>query len=159
MGTKTQIAVAAFALLLPAVVGRGLRAGDLPAPHRAIEPPRTDTLPPALPEQPAHEQHGRPFLPPPAPPAPGRPIRLAESLALSLRNVETVQANLSVRTATVARFEALKAFIPLVDLPQLQVGLSRVTGPATGSQTVIFPDITDGLPFRTNTVRQVITTD
>ncbi len=149
MGTKTQIAVAAFALLLPAVVGRGLRAGDLPAPHRAIEPPRTDTLPPALPEQPAREQDGRPSLPPPASPAPGRPIRLAESLALSLRNVETVQANLSVRTATVARFEALKAFIPLVDLPQLQVGLSRVTGPATGSQTVIFPDITDGLPFRT----------
>ena len=147
MGTKTQIAAAAFALLLPAVVGRGLRAGDLPAPHRAIEPPRTDTLPPALPEQPAREQDGRPSLPPPAPPAPGRPIRLAESLALSLRNVETVQANLSVRTATVARFEALKAFIPLVDLPQLQVGLSRVTGPATGSQTVIFPDITAGTPF------------
>ena len=147
MGTKTQIAVAAFALLLPAVVGRGLRAGDLPAPHRAIEPPRTDTLPPALPEQPAREQDGRPSLPPPAPPAPGRPIRLAESLALSLRNVETVQANLSVRTATVARFEALKAFVPLVDLPQLQVGLSRVTGPATGSQTVIFPDITGGTPF------------
>ena len=46
-----------------------------------------------------------------------------------------------------ARFEALKAFIPLVDLPQLQVGLSRVTGPATGSQTVIFPDITGGTPF------------
>ncbi len=147
-GTKTQIAVAAFALLLPAVVGRGLRAGDLPAPHRAIEPPQADTLPPALPEPPDREQDGRPSLPPPAPPALGRPIRLAESLALSLRNVETVQANLSVRTATVARFEALKAFIPLVDLPQLQVGLSRVTGPATGSQTVIFPDITDGLPFR-----------
>ena len=46
-----------------------------------------------------------------------------------MRNVETVQANLSVRTATVARFEALKAFIPLVDMPQLQVGMSRVTGP------------------------------
>ena len=143
MGTKTQIAVAAFALLLAAVVGRGLRAGDLPAPHRAIEPARTDTLPPALPEQPAREQDGRPSLPPPAPPAPGRPIRLADSLALSLRNVETVQANLSVRTATVARFEALKAFIPLVNLPQLQVGLSGVTG----KQTVIFPDITLGAPL------------
>ena len=147
MGTKTQIAVTALALLLPAVVGRGLRAGDLPAPRHAIEPLQADTLPPALPEQPAREQDGRPSLPPPAPPAPGRPIRLAESLALSLRNVETVQANLSVRTATVARFEALKAFVPLVDMPQLQVGLSRVTGPATGSQTVIFPDITGGTPF------------
>ena len=63
MGTKTQIAVAAFALLLPAVVGRGLRAGDLPAPHRAIEPPRTDTLPPALPEQPrASKTAGHPSL-------------------------------------------------------------------------------------------------
>src|SRR4029077_12844814 len=147
VGTKTQIAVAAFALLVPAVAGRGLRAGDLPASRRAIEPPQTDPPPPALPEQPAPEQDGRPSLPPPAPPAPGRPIRLAESLALSLRNVETVQANLSVRTATVARFEALKAFIPLMDLPQLQVGLSRVTGPATGSQSVIFPDITLGTPF------------
>jgi hypothetical protein len=68
---------------------------------------------------------------------------------LSLRNVETVQANLSVRTATVARFEALKAFIPLLDLPQLQVGLSRVTGPPAGSQSVIFPDTTLGTPFVT----------
>ena len=66
---------------------------------------------------------------------------------MSLRNVETVQANLSVRTATVARFEALKAFIPLVDMPQLQVGLSRVTGPAAGNQSVIFPDATLGTPF------------
>jgi hypothetical protein len=145
--TKTEIAVTALALLLPAVMGRGLRAGDLPELRHAIEPPQADTLPPALPEQLAREQDGRPSLPLPAPPAPGRPIRLAESLALSLRNVETVQANLSVRTATVARFEALKAFIPLVDMPQLQVGLSRVTGPATGSQTVIFPDITGGTPF------------
>src|SRR4029077_17201080 len=96
---------------------------------------------------PAHQEDGGLALPPPTPPVPGRPIRLAESLALSLRNVETVQANLSVRTATVARFEALKAFIPLMDLPQLQVGLSRVTGPATGSQSVIFPDTTLGTPF------------
>jgi hypothetical protein len=147
VGTKTKIALAAFALMLPALVGRGLRAGEVPAPRRATEPPQTDTLPPALPEQPAFEQHGRPSLPPAPTPAPGRPIRLADSLGLSLRNVETVQANLSVRTATVARFEALKAFVPLVDMPQLQTGLSRVTGPVGGSQTVIFPDITGGTPF------------
>jgi outer membrane protein TolC len=147
VGTKTRIAVAAFALLLPAVLGRELRAGDSTAARRAIEPLQTDALPPALPEQPSREQDGRPSLPPLAPPAPGRPIRLAESLALSLRNVETVQANLSVRTATVARFEALKAFIPLMDLPQLQVGFSRVTGPATASQSVIFPDVTLGVPL------------
>jgi outer membrane protein TolC len=144
-----QIAVAALALLLPLIVGRVLRAGDLPATGRVIEPPQTDALPPALPEQPPREQGGeRPVLPHVIP-APGRPIRLSESLALSLRNVETVQANLSVRTATVARFEALKAFIPLVDMPQLQVGLSRVTGPAAGTQSVIFPDVTAGTPFLT----------
>jgi outer membrane protein TolC len=147
VGTNTKIAVAAVALLMPAVVVQGLRAGDLPASRSAIEPPVSDTLPSALPEQPAREHEGRPSLPPPAIPAPGRLIRLAQSLALSLRNVETVQANLSVRTATVARFEALKAFIPLMDLPQLQVGFSRVTGPAAGNQSVIFPDITDGVPL------------
>ncbi len=64
---------------------------------------------------------------------------------MSLRNVETVQANLSVRTATVARFEALKAFVPLVNLPTFAVGLSRLTGPAKGS--IIFPDVTGGTPF------------
>ena len=147
MGAKAHIAVTALALLLPAVVGRGLRAGDIPQPRHALEPLQADTLPPALPEQPAREQDGWLSLPRPAPPAPGRPIRLADSLALSLRNVETVQANLSVRTATVARFEALKAFVPLVDMPQLQVGLTRVTGPVSGSQTVIFPDVTGGTPF------------
>ena len=148
MVTKAHIAVAALALFLPkAVAAQGLGAGDLPAPRSTVELPRSDTLPPALPDQPAREQDARPSLPPPPRPAPGRPIRLAQSLALSLHNVETVQANLSVRTATVARFEALKAFIPLVDMPQLQVGLSRVTGPTTGSQSVIFPDITAGTPF------------
>jgi outer membrane protein TolC len=114
-----------------------------------IEPPSADTLPPASLEEPAPERDRRLSLPPPTTPAPGRPIRLAESLALSLRNVETVQANLSVRTATVARFEALKAFVPLVNLPQLQVGFSRVTGPAGGTQSVIFPDVTDGVPLLT----------
>jgi hypothetical protein len=141
--------VVAFALVLPASVGRGLRAGELPAARRAIELPQTDTLPPALPDLPSPAQNDRPSLPPPTPPAPGRPIRLAESLALSLRNVETVQANLSVRTATVARFEALKAFIPLMNLPQLQVGFSRVTGPPNANQSVIFPDTTLGTPFLT----------
>ena len=147
MGKKTVITLASLALLMPAVMSQRLLAQDLPSPRRAIEPPPTDALPIALPELAPREQESRPALPPPSPVAPGRPIRLADSLALSLRNVETVQANLSVRTATVARFEALKAFIPLVDMPQLQVGLSRVTGTATSGQTVIFPDITGGTPF------------
>ena len=49
MRTRARIAAAAFVLLLPAVAGRGLRAQDLP---------------PALPEEPAGEQGGRPSLPP-----------------------------------------------------------------------------------------------
>ncbi len=64
--------------------------------------------------------------------------------------METVQANLQVRTATVARFEALKSFVPLMNLPQLAVGLNRVTGPPVGppvGQTIIFPDVTGGTPF------------
>ena len=77
---------------------------------------------------------------------PEQPIRLADALAMSLRNVETVQANLSVRTATVARFEALKAFVPLVNLPTFAVGFSRVTRAPQGN--VIFPDVTGGTPLR-----------
>ena len=150
MGSKTQIAAVALALLVPTVVGQGLRAQDLAAPGRAIEPPQTDTLPPALPDRRAREQDGRLALLPPLIPAPGRPIRLADSLAMSLRNVETVQVNLSVRTGHGGgRFEAAKAFIPLVDMPQLQVGFSRVTGPAAGTQSVIFPDATLGVPLLT----------
>ncbi len=76
-----------------------------------------------------------------------RPIRLADAFAMSLRNVETVQANLEVRTATVARFEALKAFVPLMNLPQLAVGFNRLTGAATTGQNIIFPDVTDGVPL------------
>ena len=141
MRTKPRIAAVALGLLMPALAGRGLLALDLPAT------PPAASLPPALPDEPEAGQVSRPFLPPLARPARGRPIRLADSLALSLQNVETVQANLSVRTATVARFEALKAFVPLVDLPQLQVGLSRVTGAPNSGQTLIFPDVTGGTPF------------
>ena len=53
MGTKTQIAVTALALLLPAVAGPGAprwRLARAPPRDRAA---RADTLPPALPEQPA----------------------------------------------------------------------------------------------------------
>jgi hypothetical protein len=146
---KARIAANILAILLPAIVGRCLRAGDIPPPRRASELIQIESLPAALPPQPAPEQAGSLALPPPPPTAPGRPIRLADSLALSLRNVETVQANLTVRTATVARFEALKAFVPLMDLPQLAVGFGRVTGPAGGNQNVIFPDITSGVPLLT----------
>ena len=134
MRTRARIAAVAFVLILPALASRGLRAQDLP---------------PALPDEPAEGQGGRPALPRLERPTVGRPIGLAESLGLCLRNVETVQANLTVRTATVARFEALKAFVPLANLPQLQVGLNRVTGPANSGQSLIFPDITSGTPLLT----------
>ncbi len=118
---------------------------------RAQEPPEIPALEvPLVPANGAGPQEPplkRPKLPPPPKPEPGRAIGLADTLAMSLRNVETVQANLSVRTATVARFEALKAFVPLVNMPQLQVGLRRITGTATDGQTVIFPDITGGTPL------------
>ncbi|MDR3639594.1 MAG: hypothetical protein P4L84_37685 [Isosphaeraceae bacterium] len=77
----------------------------------------------------------------------GRPLRLADALGLSLRNVETVQANLTVRAATIARFDALKAFVPLVNMPMFAVGLSRLTGTPANGQTIIFPDVTGGTPF------------
>jgi outer membrane protein TolC len=104
-------------------------------------------LPPALSDEPPIILNESLSLPSSLRPPSGQPIALADALALSLRNVETVQANLSVRTATVARFEALKAFVPLVHLPQLQVGFSRVTGPPGTSRNVIFPDITGGTPL------------
>ncbi len=99
-------------------------------------------LPEALPD--VSEHHAvRPLS---AVESPRRAIRLPDALALCLRNVETVQANLSVRTATVARFEALKAFVPLVNLPMFAVGFNSVGGSAT-NPSIIFPDQTGGTPF------------
>ena len=112
----------------------------------AVEPRDADLLPPALPLDPESDAPVRPTLPPFTRAAGGRPIRLADSLGESLRNVETVQANLAVRTATVARFEALKAFVPLANMPSVQAGFSRVTGPVSG-QNVLFPDVTSGVPL------------
>ena len=117
------------------------RMSPRPAPNSVPE----GELPPALPDMSEHVE-GRPGPTVGAVGPPGQAIRLTDALAMSLRNVETVQANLSVRTATVARFEALKAFVPLVNLPMLEVGLSRLTGPLAG-QTVIFPDVSGGTPF------------
>jgi outer membrane protein TolC len=117
-----------------------------PSAPPAIDPLPMTKRPEALADEPEKPAPGprdadRPIGPP------ARPIRLADALALSLRNVETVQANLEVRTATVARFEALKAFVPLMNLPQFAVGLRRITGTASDGNTVIFPDITGGTPF------------
>jgi hypothetical protein len=51
-------------------------------------------------------------------------INLESAMARSLENVRVVQASVATRTATVARFEALKHFVPLSSLPQLVVGLA-----------------------------------
>jgi outer membrane protein TolC len=80
---------------------------------------------------------------PSAPPQP--PLRLADAIRRSLANVQTVQANVAVQTATVARFDALKQFLPLISLPQLATSLRNFdTRPGS---TIIFPDVTGGTPF------------
>lgn len=72
-------------------------------------------------------------------------INLESAMARSLENVRVVQASVATRTATVARFEALKHFVPLSSLPQLVVGLSNIAG--RSSSASIFPDVTGGTPF------------
>jgi outer membrane protein TolC len=81
-------------------------------------------------------------------PAPAdEPLRLGDALALGLANVEVVKADVAVRTATVGRFEALKAFVPLGNLPQLFAGFRRFTGPDSDRFELVFPDITGGTPL------------
>ena len=145
MSAVARITVVVLGMLLLSAVGGSL-AQDGRQSLPAIEPRGADGLPPALLDDPEADSPVRPTLPAPLRPVLGRPIRLADSLRESLRNVETVQANLAVRTATVAQFEALKAFVPLMNMPQTQVGFSRVTGPVNG-QNVLFPDITGGVPL------------
>lgn len=70
---------------------------------------------------------------------------LATAISQSLENVQSIQANVSVRTASVAKFEALKHFIPVTNMPQLFVGLRTVEGRAGSS--IIYPDVTGGTPF------------
>ncbi|OJW10896.1 MAG: hypothetical protein BGO49_25650 [Planctomycetales bacterium 71-10] len=76
-----------------------------------------------------------------APAPPPVPLSLDEAIRQSLANVETVQANVAVRTAAVARFEALKEFVPLINLPQLAVAFNQLGGPG---KIIIMPDVTGG---------------
>jgi outer membrane protein TolC len=71
----------------------------------------------------------------PAPP----PLRLADAIRRSLANVQTVQANVAVQSATVGRFEALRQFVPLSSLPQLMYADRRFTN---GPRTIDYPDVT-----------------
>lgn len=154
-------------LVLSVLVGLGWSSAQAqPAPEATAEPRvRADEgtapeLPPALPEEsappsappevPAPPEERTPSswraaeIPPATVPGAGPSLRLADAIARSLANVQVVQANVNVQTATVARFEALKEFIPLVELPQLMVGFRRFTGPGT---ILLFPDVTDGVPL------------
>ncbi|MHC5544282.1 hypothetical protein ACYOEI_39140, partial [Singulisphaera rosea] len=91
MGTRYGILWLAIGLLVPTPGGSFLLAGELPTATRPEDPPLPeDDLPPALPEEPASERGRSTTLPVSTRTKPGRPIRLADSMALSLRNVETV---------------------------------------------------------------------
>jgi outer membrane protein TolC len=78
---------------------------------------------------------------PPEGSGPDVPLGLEDAIRQSLANVETIQANVAVQTATVARFEALKEFVPLVNLPQLAVAFNQLAGPG---EVLILPDVTGG---------------
>ena len=117
---------------------------------RLADPDRGETeLPPALLEPFPSIPAFRPTEPSPSPLATAGdhavPLCLAEAIRRSLANVETVQANVSVRTAQVARFDALKEFVPLATLPQIFVGFNRFN--AGKGLAIIFPDVTGGTPL------------
>ena len=78
----------------------------------------------------------------PSPMADDHAVRLclADAVRRSLANVQTVQANVAVRSATVARFDALKNFVPLMNLPQFMAGFNRFT-PSTAGSVTDFPDV------------------
>ncbi len=68
------------------------------------------------------------------------PLCLADAVRRSLANVQTVQANVAVRSATVARFDALKNFIPLMNLPQFMAGFNQFT-PLSAGSVMDFPSV------------------
>ncbi|MEO6807722.1 MAG: TolC family protein [Isosphaeraceae bacterium] len=129
---------------VPAEAGERSAAQPLPPPSAAPAEAgeASAAQPPPPPPSTARESMAEPVLPPgmsfTRPPV---PIRLEEAIRQSLANVETVQANVALQTATVARFEALKEFIPLVNLPQLAVAFNQFAGKG---KVLILPDVTGG---------------
>jgi outer membrane protein TolC len=134
---RTLVASLLIALLAS---GSGIGQEKLPPPRRM-----DDNAPPSAPLPPPDS--GRTNVPPielsgtGLPPV-GPPLHLSDAIRRALANVATVQANVAVQTATVARFEALKNFIPLVNLPQLMVGFRQFAGPGN---ILIFPEATGGV--------------
>jgi outer membrane protein TolC len=111
----------------------------------SADPERGESeLPPALPDP----FPSMPVLPAaemglsPAGTADDHAVRLclADAVRRSLANVQTVQANVAVRSATVARFDALKSFVPLMNLPQFMAGFNRFT-PGSAGTVVDFPSV------------------
>src|SRR6185437_11650283 len=141
------------ALILVALVFLSGGPANLQAQPAASAPPESgERLPPPRLTTPSEPQ-----LPPPRTMAPSKsdnaqlppqtlsppqPLRLADAIRRSLANVETVKANVAVQTATIGRFEALKQFVPLINLPQLMVGFRQFSG---SGDVLIFPDVTDGV--------------
>src|SRR5579884_3991395 len=118
---------AVFTILLVVVLAGGAD------PSSSSEEKEKEELPPPRRINDASSSLSMPSLP---------PLRLTDAIRRSLANVETVQANVALQTATVGRFEALKQFIPLVNLPQLMVGFRQLSGPGS---ILILPDVTDGV--------------
>jgi len=116
---------------------RQLPSQGTPEPKKDVSPPMSPDPESELP--PPRAANNAPTGNQPLPPLPV--LRLSDAIRRSLANVETVQANVAVQTATVGRFEALKQFIPLVNLPQLMVGFRQLSGPGS---VLILPDVTDG---------------
>lgn len=115
----------------------------LPPPQKVEGPDLTPGAAKSAP-LPPREMSGPDPAPGAAKPAPIPPLRLADAIALSLANVETVKANVAVQSATVARFEALKQFVPLVDLP---VSIAAFRNFSPSNTNVIFPDFLGGTPL------------
>lgn len=153
---KRTLLASLLIVLLAGGAGMG-QDKEQPSPQRMKKAPPPETLPPPRPEP------GGTTVPPVGPGAPraqpggtGAPrtapsglivppgplLRLSDAIRRSLANVTTVQANVAVQTATIARFEALKNFIPLVNLPQLMVGFRQFAGPGN---ILIFPEATGGV--------------
>jgi len=119
----------------------GVRNDPLPDPS---------DLPAALPDLPTalHQEPNRPRpaeidrserLPERVPDELLCPLRLSDAVRRSLANVQVVRADVAVRSATVAQFDALKQFIPLMTLPQFMSGFNQFT---PGKDTLInFPDV------------------
>ena len=107
------------------------------------DPDRAESeLPPALPEPFPATPAFSSAVSSPSPTAGDHavPLSLADAIRRSLANVQTVQANVAVRTAQVARFDALKNFVPLMSLPQFMSGFNRFT-PGSAGTVIDFPSV------------------